>query len=225
METTTTSKRRPGRPKGKQSNARKIAILDQAEILFATSGFHAVTLREVAKAAEVDTALLHYYFKNKRGLFDQVFSRRGEILNQERMAALQAYEDAAGDRPSVSDAIAAFVQPLMDKAKADDSGWRSFFAIVAMINNTPEIGGEIMSENFDPVVTRLLELIKQALPRARDEDIYWAYLCLSGGITIILSQSGRIDRLSGGVCLSSDMVTAFEHLIDFSAQGFAALQD
>lgn len=212
---------RPGRPKGQQSEARQKRILDMAEKLFAENGFHAVTLRQVAAAAKVDTALLHYYFKHKRGLFDTVFQRRSAELNADRMAALDAYESSTTS-PTVHGAIAAFIQPLKDKADSGDSGWRSFFAIVAMINNTPEIGGEIMSENFDPVVHRLLAVIRRVLPEARDEKLFWAYHCLSGGLTLILSQSGRLDRLSDQRCLSSDMSTAFDELVDFAAAGFIA---
>lgn len=212
---------RPGRPKGQQSEARQKRILDMAEKLFAENGFHAVTLRQVAAAAKVDTALLHYYFKHKRGLFDSVFQRRSTELNAQRIAALDAYE-RANAQPSVHGAITAFIQPLKEKADAADPGWRSFFAIVAMINNTPEIGGEIMSENFDPVVHRLLAVIRRVLPDAPDEKLFWAYHCLSGGLTLILSQSGRLDRLSGQRCLSSDMSTAFDELVDFASAGFIA---
>ncbi len=218
-------KKRPGRPKGKQSEARQKLILDKAEQLFAENGFHAVTLRQVAKAAEVDTALLHYYFKHKRGLFDQVFRRRGEVLNQERLTELNDYEARNGDSIDVRGAITAFVQPLLDKVESGDSGWRSYFAIVAMINNTPEIGGEIMSENFDPVVLRLLDLIERALPSAKKADLFWAYHCLSGGLTLTLSQSGRLDRLSDNLCRSSDIRTALHHLIDFSTAGFLSLAE
>ena len=153
--------------------------------------------------------------------FDTVFQRRSAELNADRMAALDAYESSTTS-PTVHGAIAAFIQPLKDKADSGDSGWRSFFAIVAMINNTPEIGGEIMSENFDPVVHRLLAVIRRVLPEARDEKLFWAYHCLSGGLTLILSQSGRLDRLSDQRCLSSDMSTAFDELVDFAAAGFIA---
>lgn len=37
-------------------------ILDSAEELFAKHGIYGVTMREIAELANVDTALLHYYF-------------------------------------------------------------------------------------------------------------------------------------------------------------------
>ena len=73
-------------------------ILDQAEALFARHGLHGVTVREVARSAGVDPALVHYYFDTKKGLFDAVFLRRAEILNEERMRSMDSYE-RAGARP------------------------------------------------------------------------------------------------------------------------------
>jgi AcrR family transcriptional regulator len=214
----------PGRPRGQQSEDKQKLILDEAEKLFAGSGFHAVTLRQVASAAGVDTALLHYYFKHKRGLFDQVFQRRADVLNAARLEELNRYESSlGGEKPSVRGAINAFITPLIEKSLSQDPGWRSFFGIVAMINNTPEIGGEIMSSNFDPVVLRLLTLIEKAQPDVPRDQLFWAYHCLSGGITLTMSQSGRLSRLSGNLCDSNDMKKAFEHLIDFATAGFMTL--
>src|ERR1700743_2366094 len=55
-------------------------ILDAVEELFARHGIYGVTMREIAELADVDTALLHYYFESKRGVFDAVFSRRCDVL-------------------------------------------------------------------------------------------------------------------------------------------------
>jgi Bacterial regulatory proteins, tetR family len=61
------AKRRP------RSFATSERILDAAEELFAKHGIYGVTVREIAELANVDTALLHYYFESKRGVFDAVF--------------------------------------------------------------------------------------------------------------------------------------------------------
>ena len=68
---------RRGRPtKTEDAPDMRERILDAAEDHFSRHGFWGVTVREVAQEAKVDTALLHYYFKTKRGLFDAVFERR-----------------------------------------------------------------------------------------------------------------------------------------------------
>ena len=54
---------RPGRP-----DTRHI-VLDIARHRFFTDGYRAVTLRSLADEADVDVALISYYFGSKRGLF------------------------------------------------------------------------------------------------------------------------------------------------------------
>ena len=45
-------------------------ILRAARALFATNGYAGTSLRSVAQAADVDPALVHYYFHDKRGLLE-----------------------------------------------------------------------------------------------------------------------------------------------------------
>jgi len=62
-----TSRRRPGRPAG-NSNTRE-RILDSARDLFARNGIRNTSIRSVAAAAGVDSALVHHYFGTKEKLF------------------------------------------------------------------------------------------------------------------------------------------------------------
>ncbi|MEP7312241.1 MAG: TetR/AcrR family transcriptional regulator [Pseudomonadota bacterium] len=213
-----------GRPRkaaiAKQASA---SILDAAEDLFSKNGFYGTTIREVARQAKVDTALLHYYFGNKRGLFDAVFQRRAEYINTLRIDALNLYERTAGANVTVEGAIEAFTGPLFDTAATGDVGWHNYFALMAQVNNTPEWGGETMTHHFDPVVHRLIEVVRRALPGASEQDLYWSYQFLSGALTLTLSRTGRIDRLSGGICRSGDFSAIHERMVPFIADGFRAL--
>ncbi len=50
-------------------------ILDAAEVLFATKGFAATTIKQIAAAANVNSALLYYYFENKEMLYRETIRR------------------------------------------------------------------------------------------------------------------------------------------------------
>lgn len=50
-------------------------ILDAAELLFATRGFAATTIKHIAAAANVNSALLYYYFENKETLYHATIDR------------------------------------------------------------------------------------------------------------------------------------------------------
>ncbi|MFL0796592.1 MAG: TetR family transcriptional regulator [Cellvibrionaceae bacterium] len=213
---------RPGRPKGTNTEATRQRILDAAEVLFSENSFNGVTIRQIAKLSAVDTALLHYHFGNKHSLLETVFERRAHILNNERMDALNHY-DNAHIQPTTEGAIKAFIGPLLEKATSGDKHWKYYFALVAQVNNTPELGGDIMHRHFDPVVQRMLDIIQKALPEADRGDLYWSFQLFSGAIMLTLSQSGRVDRLSNGLCNSEDLVAAFDRLIPFATAGFEAV--
>ena len=115
--TTKRRKARRGRPlKNDAAPDMRERILDAAEDHFSRHGFWGVTIREVAQQAKVDTALLHYYFDTKRGLFDAVFARRAEIINKERIDSIDAYEKSAGSAITVEGVIDAFLQPILERA-------------------------------------------------------------------------------------------------------------
>jgi AcrR family transcriptional regulator len=208
-----------GRPSKAVGVDLKQAILDAAEGLFARHGFYGVTTRQVAAEAGVDTALIHYYFGAKRELFDAVFLRRAEILNQARVASMDAYEEACGGAITARGVIEAFIAPLMTISAEGGQGWKSYFALVAQVNNTPAWGGETMTRFFDPVVHRLIATLKRALPGAADADLYWGYQFLTGAMMLTLSETGRIDSLSQGLCHSSDLAAARERLFAYCAAG------
>lgn len=219
----TSAPRRSGRTRAEKSQATRERILDVAEGEFSRHGMDGVTLRAVARKARVDTALLHYYFDSKKGLFDAVFLRRAEVLNKDRMEALDRYEAEAGDAVTVEGAVAAFLNPVLDRCANAGPGWRAYFALIGVVNNTPVWGGETMTRYFDPVIHRLIKVVRRALPEAREEDLFWSYHMLSGSLTLTLAETGRIDTLSGGICRSDDIAAVGPRMIAYAAAGFRAV--
>jgi len=222
---TAAAKRTPGRGRPSKGTGvdLKQTILDAAEGLFARHGFYGVTTRQVAAEAGVDTALIHYYFGAKRELFDAVFLRRAEILNAERLASMDAYEKAHAGAMTTKGVIAAFIEPLIERSLTGGPGWKNYFALVAQVNNTPAWGGETMHRFFDPVVRQLVETLKRTLPQAEFADLYWCYQFLTGSMMLALSETGRIDQLSDGLCRSSDLEAVRARLYAYCAAGFEAV--
>ena len=210
-------------PKTRASGDTRDSILDAAEDLFSKHGFYGVTIREVAREAGVDTALVHYYFGAKRDLFDAVFLRRAEVWNNERVDAINRYAREAGVGMTLEGLLEAFLRPPFEWSLKGGPGWKHYSALVAQTNANPTFGGETMARYFDPAIHRLIELIKQVLPGSREVDLYWAYHMLSGALTLTLGETGRLDRLSGGLCRSGDLDTAGEYMVRFAAAGFRAV--
>jgi AcrR family transcriptional regulator len=219
---TTRSKKTP-RTKAEQRAETLEQILDAAEYLFSKHGLYGVTLRDVAQKVGVHTSLMHYYFEDKFALFTDVFSRRARVTSDGRMIALDQYEKSVRGKPTVAGALHAFLDTDFDLYASGGEGWRNYGAFGSQVSNTPE-GAAMFDEHFDPVVLRLIGLLRKALPDVSAENIFWGYHFVTGSFMHSLSRSGRLDRLSNGLCKSGDLVAVKARMADFMAAGFASLR-
>ncbi len=207
-----------------QQRAEKIEqILDAAEYLFSKHGLYGVTLKDVAKRVGAHHTLLNYYFNDKKTLFDAVFARRAVVTSERRMKMLEEYEKATNGKPTVEGALRAFLDTDLDLYIEGGEGWRNYAALGAQVANTPEWGAETMDRHFDPVVLRLIGLLKKALPDCSDEDIFWGYHFVTGALMLTLARTGRIDKLSGGICRSEDFAAVKKRMAAFMAGGFLTI--
>jgi len=195
-------------------------IFDAAEELFSKHGLHGVTLKDVAKQVGVHHTLLNYYFADKKALFDAVFARRAVVTSERRMRALDEYEASAGGRPTVEGALHAFLDTDLDTYITGGDGWRNYAKLGAQVSNTPEWGANLMDEHFDPVVLRLIDILKKALPHCAEENIFWGYHFVTGALMLTLARTGRIDKLSHGLCRSDDFIAVKQRMARFMAAGF-----
>ncbi|MFT3997378.1 MAG: TetR family transcriptional regulator [Asticcacaulis sp.] len=216
----------PLTPKGRRKNSeaplRRDLVLDAAEALFSRHGFDGVTVRQVAQAAGVDVALPNYYFESKQGLYDAVFGRRALILNDMREDSLRKVLDGE-TAPSLEQILRAFIEPVQVMHAAADPGWRHYCRLVAQVNSSSVLS-PMMTSHFDRLILKFIGALRQALPHVNDRELYWGYHSLSGGLTLTMASTGRIDHLSGGLCHSDDAADAYGHLISYHTGAFQALE-
>ncbi|MEP3072483.1 MAG: TetR/AcrR family transcriptional regulator, partial [Maricaulis sp.] len=53
-----------------------------------------------------------------------------------------------------------------------------------------------------------------------EENIFWGYHFVSGALMLTLARTGRIDKLSGGLCKSDDYAAVKSRMAQFMAAGF-----
>ena len=86
--------RRPGRPVRKSGKPeQRQQLLDTALELFARRGIVDTTLGEIARAAGVTSAMVHYYFKSRDELLDVVIDERLAPVRERMQAALQGTDE------------------------------------------------------------------------------------------------------------------------------------
>src|SRR2546425_12399039 len=87
-------------------------ILDVAEELFSEQGLDRVSIRDITDKAKVNLAAINYHFGSKEDLIVAVFERRVVPVNEARLEALDAVEEAAGKKTPKGEAILeAFIRP------------------------------------------------------------------------------------------------------------------
>ncbi|MBB5186079.1 AcrR family transcriptional regulator [Zhongshania antarctica] len=208
----------------KDSGLKSERILDVAEELFALHGFDGVTMRQISTGANVDVALASYHFGKKLDLFYAVFHRRAELLGNTRREVLRNSLQAASGQPqTLEQIIEAFLLPLKFAQESGDPGWKNYMALLAYVMTSPVWSKTLMKDNFDKHVGEFIEALKVIFPKAREADLHWCYHYVSGALALTLAQTGRIDRLSGGKCQSSDFEAAYQRMIPFMAAGFRAV--
>ena len=212
------------RTRAEQRAASLKLILDTSEDLFSQRGYFGVTIKDVADQMGIHPALIHYYFDGKKAMFDAVFDRRMEYALAARKAGLDAYEAKIRGKPTVEGVLRAYYGKAFDVYIEGEQGWRNFGRIFSQVANAPGYGVEKLDASLDPLVLRLIGLLQRALPTAKPEDLFWCFQFTSGAYSLILSRTGRIDRLSGGLCSSDDFETARDRFVDFMTGGFAALR-
>ena len=72
-------------------------------------------------------------------------------------------------------------------------------------------------------VLGLLIGIPMGILTALKRDIWLSKLFLTGSLTLALSRTGRIDRLSGGICHSDDLGSLTPRMVKYCTAGFKSV--
>jgi len=209
-------------PRTPESGARtRQTILKAAERLFAQSGFHGVSMRQIGAEAGVPTALVSYHFSSKLGLYRAVFQAHAGQFTDARVAQLENFEPFAEPEQTVRALLQILVQPVIEMSAAP--GGRDFARLVAREANEPrEAERGVVAEFMDPVARLTIGKLEQAFPDVDKATVHWAFLFASGALAINHAATGRIERLSDGLCHSENPSEIVDRLIDFAAGGILA---
>jgi len=196
-------------------------LIASAERLFADRGFDGVSVRDIANAAGVNSALVGYYFRGKEGLLSEVYMRHCEPLKQERARLLKQYSGSP-DGPSLEQVIEAFIRPSLE-VTTDKSGRSDFTRLRAVLSaENSQLLEQLVAENFDSSSRVFVAALCKCLPQLTRDEVFWRFHFLLGTIYYTAAGPHRIKVLSKGHCDPSDPVATTQHLIPFMAAGFRA---
>jgi AcrR family transcriptional regulator len=196
----------------------KQRILTAAEILFARHGFAGASLRQVTSAANVNLAAVNYHFGSKENLINEVFRRRLDELNAQRLQALTVARGQPGF--NLESALDAFVRPALNLS-GNDHGGAAFVRVLARAYaEHNERLRQFMHDHYGHVLKQFASIFGEMLPHLDKQEVYWRLDIVSGALTYAMADFGLIKRRGASAEEHRDIAT--EHLIKFAAAGLRA---
>lgn len=211
-------KRGPGRPEG-QTDLRE-RILDAAEIQFADLGYAGTSLRLVAEAVGVTSAMIAYYYENKENLFRAVFLRKGCRVAEARMANLDALR-ASGEQLTTRALVRAFLEPsVILRATPQDC---AFLRLHSRLHMEPaQFAYDLRREVYDVSTRAYAAAFAQTLPHLDTARIYRRMSLMIGGYLYAFSDTNRLEELlpvDGSVGMDFDEL---DNIVAYATAGMEA---
>ena len=189
-------------------------IFKAAERLFADHGFNGVSVRDIAAAAEVNSASIRYYFGTKGDLLSEVYRRHVAPMVEERLRLLAATRSASG-RYDLKGVLEAFIRPALEQA-VDENGGKTFMRLRAVLSGeNSQLLERLVSENHDKASLKFIDALCECLPHFSRAEICWRFHFLLGAIYYTAAGPHRIRIYSKGRCNPSDAEAVLAHLIPF----------
>lgn len=193
-------------------------ILKTAEQIFAEMGFEGTSLRQVAVNSDVPVALVSYHFKNKLGLYREVFRARDPNTNAQRLAGLALAEMEDNLERRLEMIVKAALMPMLSLRKIEGSA--NFGVLLAREATDPRSAERgIIKEMFDTTATATIKALKGALPDRSEAEIVWAFQMMIGTMLYIMADGGRTKHLSGGACDPEDVEGTMRLILPLLVRG------
>ncbi|MGA7304037.1 MAG: TetR/AcrR family transcriptional regulator [Rhodothermales bacterium] len=133
------------------------AVLAAAERVFVERGYNGARMQEIADAAGINKAMLHYYFRSKEKLFRTVF---GGILNR----TLPPLVEALGSELPLGLKIRRFIESYIDALERTPT-LPAF--ILGELNRDASYFDEVIREAAAPIIPVLERQIQEAASAGR----------------------------------------------------------
>jgi AcrR family transcriptional regulator len=165
------------------------SILDAAERLFMEHGYEGTSMRQLTGAAQVNLAAVNYHFGSKEALMREVFKRRLDWLNDERMKVLNDLEEKAKGKPlKPSQILDGFFGTLIRMADDKEHGGMTFLRLLGRTMTEPtEFIRTFMAKEYQPVLERYKAALFKALPDVPKAEIVWRFHFMLGATSYAIA--------------------------------------
>ena len=169
-------------------------ILDAAERLFMSHGYEGTSMRQITGEASVNLAAVNYHFGSKESLMQEVFRRRLDWLNEERLRVLDTMEREADGRPlKPSQIVDAFFGTMLRMADDERRGGKTFLRLLGRTLTEPsEFIRAFLAQEYKVVMERFKEALFKALPDVPKAEIVWRFHFMLGATSYAIAGTGAL---------------------------------
>ncbi|WP_298393015.1 TetR family transcriptional regulator [uncultured Azonexus sp.] len=190
-------------------------ILDVAERLFMAHGYDGTSMRQITGEAGVNLAAVNYHFGSKESLIQEVFRRRLDWLNEERMRVLDRLEAEAGGQPVKPSLIVdAFFGTLLRMAEDDARGGMTFLRLLGRTLTEPsEFIRAFLAHEYKEVMDRFKEALFRALPDVPKAEIVWRFHFMLGATSYAIAGTDALRLVTDWQIEEEDSVDRLDRLV------------
>jgi AcrR family transcriptional regulator len=204
------------------NSATRDSITQAAVRQFAKNGIDETTMRDIVRDAGISLGTINYHFGSKLGLAYDVFERVAWQACDERNAAYDALEAAAGDGPVPVDAI---FRTLFRPYLEGDENRRQLLIYILQQRHLArlDLAQEIGEKYLDQVALRTIAMLSKACPHLSAREVSWRYNLSLAAVLWVVSDCGpdnRLKRLSAGAADASDRQQLVQQIIDYVVGAF-----
>lgn len=173
----------------------KTRILDAAETLFVSGGFESMSMRQITSAAGVNLAAVNYHFGSKDALIQAVLARRLDPLNEQRVAMLDAFEAALGDKLTCEHVLVAMFLPAVRIFRSDAPLADRYLHFLGRAYTDPShVIRDFINTHYLQTLGRFFFAFQRTLPELSREDLGFRLHFALGALSGILA-GGNTQRL------------------------------
>lgn len=190
-------------------------ILDAAERLFMAHGYEGTSMRQITGDAAVNLAAVNYHFGSKESLMQEVFRRRLDWLNEERLRVLDEMERAAAGKPlKPSQIVDGFFGTLLRLADDDRRGGIVFLRLLGRTHTEPsEFIRAFLADEYAGVMERYKQALFRALPGVPRAEIVWRFHFMLGATSYAIAGTDALRLVADWKIEDPDTVDRNDRLV------------
>jgi AcrR family transcriptional regulator len=190
-------------------------ILDAGERLFMAHGYEGTSMRLITSEASVNLAAVNYHFGSKESLIQEVFRRRLDWLNDERLRVLIEMEAAAAGKPlKPSQIVDGFFGTLLRMADDNERGGVTFLRLLGRTLTEPsEFIRTFLAHEYATVMERYKEAFFKALPDVPKAEIVWRFHFMLGATSYAIAGTDALRLVTDWQVEEADAVDRVDRLV------------